>query len=151
VKIDQYAYLAVGSEIFDPDQITATLGKLPTSVSWRGARSLDPMIPVANMWRFQASERGRIDDQVAELVGLLESMSDQVLSLAADGASWVAISVVRRFNDPSGVEEELSPDDAPAGLVKLPGQHQLLGFHLDVALMARLVALGCSLDVDEYG
>jgi hypothetical protein len=35
--------------------------------------------------------------------------------------------------------------------VRLPGQHQLLGFHLDVDLMKRLVALSCSVDFDEYG
>jgi Domain of unknown function (DUF4279) len=151
MKIHQYAHLDIGSDVYDPDQITLRLGPEPTSVSWRGCRSNEPMIPKSNVWRFRASAIDRIDDLLTELIGALESVSGRLASLTAGDASWVGVSIMRSFDDRQGVEEELTPAGAPIGLVKLPGQHQLLGFHLDVALLARFVSLGCSLDFDEYG
>jgi len=55
---------------------------------------------------------------------------------------------VRYFNDPDGEEENLASDGPFA---KLPGQHQRLGFHIDLELMERLQSLQCELDFDEYG
>jgi hypothetical protein len=58
---------------------------------------------------------------------------------------------MRSFDDPDGVEEDSGPPGLPEHLVKLSGQHQLLGLHFGVDLMRRLVALNCLVDVDEYG
>jgi Domain of unknown function (DUF4279) len=152
VKIQQHAEAIVGSDVFTPDQITAALAVSPTSVSWKGTRSTQPMIPITNMWRFRAAGTGRVDDLILGLVGMLESVRAPLVKLTDNDASWVAISVMRRFGDATiGVEEDLSPSGVPDGLIKLRGQHQLLGCHLDISLMARLTSLGCSVDFDEYG
>jgi Domain of unknown function (DUF4279) len=151
MKINQYAHIVVGSDAFDPDQITVLLGLGPTSVRWRGSSSIHPMIPVTNLWKLRASGSGRVDDLIVELVETLESVREALTELMQNEQAWVSISVLRDFRDSEGVDEDLHPADVPAELVKLPGQHQLLGFHLDVALMSRLVALGCLVDADEYG
>ncbi len=47
-----------------------------------------------------------------------------------------------------GVEEETV---VHGDLVRMPGQHQLLGFSVEPELMLRLVTLRCGVDFDEYG
>lgn len=152
MKVRQYAHFDVGSDVFSPEDVTASLLLEPTKVSRRGSRSTEPMVPRTNLWRYKARSVGCVDDLVRELVDLFEPLRSQLTTLTANGASWIGISVMRSFDDPDGTEEDdgRSPD-LPDNLVRVEGQHQLLGFHLDTELMARLVALGCSLDFDEYG
>jgi len=151
MKIHQYAHFVVGSEAFDPDQITAVLGIKPSSVSWEGSRSSKPLIPRHNVWRYRAAGTGVLDELVRELLGVFEPVKAGLQELTACDASWIGISFMRSFDDPDGVDEDEGAPDLPDNLVRLSGQHQLLGFHLDTELMARLVALECSLDFDEYG
>jgi hypothetical protein len=96
-----------------------------------------------------------VDDLVTELVDFFEPLADRLQMLLANEGLSIGISVMRSFDDSLGVEEDFSmltgPSDLPEHLVKLPGQHQLLGLHLNVDLMRRLVALNCLVDVDEYG
>ncbi|SCF37360.1 hypothetical protein GA0070215_12153 [Micromonospora marina] len=55
---------------------------------------------------------------------------------------------MRVFEHPAGEPEDLSgPVD---GLQKLPGQHQLLGWHLDRRTLEFLRLTGAELDIDEY-
>jgi hypothetical protein len=56
---------------------------------------------------------------------------------------------VRYFNDDDGEEE--SPQPEGTDLIRLPGQHQLLGWHLDRRVLKFLHHTGAELDVDEYG
>jgi Domain of unknown function (DUF4279) len=153
MRIRQYAHFIVESETLSPEQITAIL-LIEPSVSRRGSRSTDPHIPRFNIWNYKARGEGRVDDLVTELVDFFEPLADRLQMLANEGLS-IGISVMRSFDDSLGVEEDFSmltgPSDLPEHLVKLPGQHQLLGLHLDVELMRRLVALNCLLDVDESG
>jgi Domain of unknown function (DUF4279) len=150
MRISQYAYFAVYSNAFSPDQITTRLGLHPTGVSWRGSRSTDPMIPTTNIWRYKAQGTGRIDDLILELVDHFEPVAAELRSLTDGGECSTGINVVRKLDDPNGLEDDAG-HDIGGGLVKLPGQHQLLGFHLAIELMHRVVALGCSIDFDEYG
>jgi hypothetical protein len=150
MRITQYAHFVVASDVFDPDDITGTLLLEPTSVSWRGTRSTDPMIPRTNLWRYRARGEGTLDELVRELVDLFEPLGDQLLTLTAAKSTWISIAIFRSFDDPEGVEEDGGPDDLPPNLVRLEGQHQLVGFHLDPALMRRLVDMNCSIDADEY-
>lgn len=150
MKIRQYAHFDVGSDVFDPSQITAALLIEPTQVLWRGARSTEPMLPRTNLWQYRATGSGCIDDLVRELVDVFEPLADRLRHLTGDGAAWIVIRIMRSFDDPDGVEEDEGGDDLSENFVKVGGQHQLVGFHLDVALMARLVALDCALDFDEY-
>lgn len=151
MRVHQYAHFTIGSDVFNPDQITAALLIEPTKTSWRGSRSTDPMIPRTNLWRYRASGETGVDDLIRELVALFEPLSDRLLALTTDEASWIEIGIMRSFDDPDGVEDDGGTGDLPENLVRLDGQHQLLGFHLDTELMSRLLALGCSLDFDEYG
>ncbi len=151
MKIRQYAHFFVQSDILSPEQITAVLLIEPTSVSRRGSRSTEPPIPKYNIWQYKAHGEGRVDDLVTELVELLEPMADRLRTLMANDRSSIGISVMRSFAGLHGVEEDSGPPGLPEHLVKMAGQHQLLGLHLGVDLMRRLVALNCLVDVDEYG
>nr|WP_255279509.1 hypothetical protein [Actinomadura madurae] len=80
----------------------------------------------------------------AERIGAL------ALELDGAGEGWPAatLQVVRMFEHPDGEEE-----DRPApvgGLEKLPGQHQLLGWHLDGRVLEFLRLTRAELDIDEY-
>jgi Domain of unknown function (DUF4279) len=150
MRISQYAHFLVGSDVFDPDDITGTLLLEPTSVSWRGTCSSDPMIPRSNLWQYRARGEGTIDELVRELVDVFEPLADKLAALTADHSTWISISVFRSFDGPEGVEEDSGPDDLPPNLIRLEGQHQLVGFHLEPALMRRLVDINCPIDVDEY-
>jgi len=151
MKIYQYADFVVKSDSLSPDDITGALLLEPSSVSWRGARSKEPMMPRTNVWCRRAVGVGCVDDLVRELVELIEPRAAKLGSLTEDGVATATISLMRSFGDDDGVEEDEGDLGLPENLVRLPGQHQLLGFHLDVDLMKRLVALSCSVDFDEYG
>lgn len=148
MKIRQFAYVLVASESMRPDEITDALAIVPSSTTLRASRSVDPPVPRANMWRFEAAASARVDELISELVERLEPSAEAVRRLAARPDTSVGIQVVRYFDDPEGDDEEPVPD---GDLEKLAGQHQHLGFHLDPDLMFRLHALSCALDVDEYG
>lgn len=150
MKILQYAHFDVGSDIYSPDKITAELLVEPTRVIWRGTRSTEPLIPRTNLWQYRATGSGTVDELVRELLDVFEPLADKLARLTANDDSWIVIGFMRSFDDPDGIDEDEGPSDLPDHLVRLSGQHQLVGFHLDVDLMARLVALRCALDFDEY-
>ena len=151
MKIHQYAHFDVASDVYDPDAITAALLIEPTKVSWKESKSTDPPIPRSHLWQYRAKGDGSVDDLVRELLGVFIPLRTSIAELRTDGACRVEIRFMRSFGDPDGEEEDAGPEDLPSNLVRLPGQHQLLGFHLDTELMSQLVSLGCSLDFDEYG
>jgi hypothetical protein len=117
-----------------------------------------------HVWEIACSEGGlTVDAQVGRLVELLLPVEPALVLLAAelgsdsrevgsDGESRAGceLSIVRYFDDEAGEEEE---DGRMAGsdLVRLPGQHQLLGWHLGADVLTFLVRVGAVLDVDEYG
>ena len=105
MKIRQYAHFVVGSELFDPDQITAALRIQPTTVSWKGSRSSEPPIPRYNVWRYRAGAAGVLDDVVRELLGVFEPVKAALQELTIRDASWIEISFMRSFDDPEGIEE----------------------------------------------
>ncbi|MEO0494389.1 MAG: DUF4279 domain-containing protein [Actinomycetota bacterium] len=151
MKIRQYAHFDIASDLYDPDAITAALLIEPTTVSWKESKSTEPPIPRSHLWQYRATGDGCVDDLVRELLGVFLPLRSSIEGLTADGACRVEIRFMRSFGDSEGEEEDEGPDDLPDNLVRIPGQHQLLGFHLDTGLMAQLVSLGCSLDFDEYG
>ncbi len=151
VKIRQYAHFDISSDVFTPDQITGKLLIEPTTARQKGSRSAEPPIPRTNLWQYRAVGSGCVDDLIRELLDVFEPVQGSIRQLTANDASSIQIRFMRSFNDADGVEEDEGPADLPTNLVRVEGQHQLLGFHLDTQLMARLVALGCALDFDEYG
>lgn len=148
VRIRQHASFRVGSGELNPDEITALLLIEPDRVGWRGSRSKEPCIPATNLWSVQSRLKGRVDEMVRDLVDRFEPLRTPLDQLRAAKDSWIVISVGRHFDVDDGDAEHLDVND---DFEKVPGQHQLLGFHLDVDLLVRLTRMGCAVDFDEYG
>jgi len=111
-----------------------------------GSRSADP-------WQLVAEQQSaRVDDQLLGIIGRLWPVAERIRSLVDDGTCTATLQVVRRFNDPEGEEERLDTVSAELGkLEKLPGQHQLLGWHIGQEVIDFVSATGAEIDLDEYG
>ena len=153
MRVSQYVYLVVYSTSMAAAEVTGWLGVEPDEFMVRGSRMREPARPVSHQWKVVCRERGlTVDEQVAHLVKRLSPYADRigdlVDELAQAGDGGCTLQVVRYFDDPDGEEERL---DTVAGLTKLPGQHQLLGWHLDADVLDFLRRVRAELDIDEYG
>ncbi|WFE30990.1 DUF4279 domain-containing protein [Micromonospora sp. WMMD975] len=154
--ISQYAYFALKSTSMTASEITARLGIEPDEAVIRGSRRpADPVIPAAHCWRVVCRTSGMtVDEHIAHIVERLFVHAPQVGMLAAEldrtdgGPGSAVLQVVRVFEHPAGEPEDLS--GPVGGLEKLPGQHQLLGWHLDRRTLEFLRLTGAELDIDEY-
>ncbi|HEX5542135.1 MAG TPA: DUF4279 domain-containing protein [Micromonospora sp.] len=156
VLIHQYAYFALASTRVAAAEITARLGIEPDEVVVRGSRQAVPVRPARHWWRVVCRKPGlTVDDQIAQIVDRLFDHAERIGELAVEldrieegpGGGSV-LQVVRVFEHPEGEEEDLtSPVE---GWQKLPGQHQLLGWHLDTRALEFLRLTRAELDVDEY-
>jgi hypothetical protein len=91
-----------------------------------------------------------VDEQVAVLLERLRTAVGEIVELRRECPDMEAVlQIVRNFDDPDGADEEQTPPGH--GYQKLAGQHQLLGWHLDRAVLDFLHETGAELDVDEYG
>jgi hypothetical protein len=155
VRISQYVYFALRSERTTAHEMTAQLGLEPDEIGVRGSRRADPPRPVCHTWKVVCRERGlTVDEQIGRVLNRLEPHADRIAALvtaidAAEPGITAILQVVRSFNGDDGEEEDPGPTDG--GLVKLPGQHQLLGWHVDRRVLTFLQRVGAELDVDEYG
>lgn len=152
MRIRQYAYFALFSGSMPATEITARLTIEPDKVKTRGSRWTEPPIPVHHVWQVICDDRGMtVDEQVRKVVDRVRPRQAAIAELTRepDARCGAVLEVVRYFDDENGEEEELSPPDAQ--LQKLPGQHQLLGWHLDRDILAFLIAVNAEIDVDEYG
>lgn len=80
--------------------------------------------------------RGRtVDDQLAKVLGRIRPVTDSIRRLIATGAVSAALQVVRDFAADDGEAEQHTPVVTDSGVVlhALPGQHQLLGWHITAA------------------
>ncbi|MCX5067776.1 DUF4279 domain-containing protein [Micromonospora lupini] len=153
--VSQYAYFALSSVRVPAAEITARLGIEPDEVVVRGSRQVDPARPATHRWKIACRKPGLgVDEQIAQIVDRLFTHAGRIGELAAeldrvDEASGASVlQVVRVFEHPDGEEEDLAgPVD---GMQKLPGQHQLLGWHLDARVLEFLRRTRAELDVDEY-
>lgn len=154
--ISQYAYFALKSTSMPAAEIAARLGMEPDEATTRGSRRpVDPVFPAAHCWKVVCRTPGMtVDEQIVCIVDRLFGYAPQIGSLTAEldrtdgGPGLAVLQVVRVFGHPAGEPEDLSgPTD---GLEKLPGQHQLLGWHLDRPTLEFLRLTGAELDIDEY-
>jgi hypothetical protein len=154
----QYCYFAVSSQLVTADSMAAEIGLEPDVKGVRGSRMPDPPRPVAHSWRIDAQDgNASVDEQLVQIVQRLLPYVDQIAVLtkrlaedsSEDGHGGAALQVVRYFNDPDGAEE--IGGIAAGGLMKLGGQQQLLGWHLDHQILRFMEHVGAELDVDEYG
>lgn len=148
MKIRHYAYFLVFSDTLTPNEITEQMAIQPSTTKLMGSRSSTPRVPRSNMWQLDAGDFDTPEELIIDLVQRVEPSAESVRRLASTPETSVGISVVRYFNDPDGEEENLASEGP---FEKLAGQHQRLGFHIDLELMARLQSLQCELDFDEYG
>lgn len=156
VRIRQYVYFALFSRRTTAQQMTERLSIAPDEISVAGSRWAAPsLLPVAHAWQVACRRSGLcVDEQIAEVMDRLLPRQEHVIELAQElreddpGHGGAKLSVVRYFNDSDGDEEQLNSPEAP--LQKLPGQHQLLGWVLQPAVMTFLLATHAFVDVDEY-
>jgi len=99
-----------------------------------------------------------VDAQIREVIDRLgphrQMVADRIKQLSGDDPPGFAVlQVVRYFDDEEGVEEVTRVTELSTGgqLESLPGQHQLLGGHLDGDVIEFLCSVGAEMDVDEYG
>jgi hypothetical protein len=133
-------------------EIAARLRIEPDKSLVRGSRQADPPIPAEHAWEIICDERSMtVEEHVRRVIDRLRLQQDAIAELTREPAPRCAaqLSVVRYFGDDEGEEEELSPPGAR--FQKIPGQHQLLGWHLDRDTLKFLIAVHAELDVDEYG
>jgi hypothetical protein len=151
MRISQYTYFAVKSTTLCPAAIAERLGLEPDESSVMGERSAEHTLPRAHLWALACRESGKtVDSQVEDVIGRLTSAQSALRALLRDVPNTSGVlQVVRYFDDPAGEEDDTTP--TPEGLVKLEGQHHLLGWHVDAAILEFLVDVGAELDVDEYG
>lgn len=155
VRIRQYVYFALHSERTPAHVLTAGIGVEPDEIAVRGSRHAEPPRPVRHAWKVVCRERGRtIDEQVERLLDRLEPYVDRIAALVerideTEPGVTATLQIVRSFDDEDGEEEE--PGPTSGDLTLLPGQHQLLGWHLDRRALTFLHRVGAEIDVDEYG
>jgi hypothetical protein len=149
-RIRQHVYFAVRSGTVTADEVTQRVGIEPDGVDVRGARSHTPARPAAHSWKVVCEQRGlTVDEQIEAVVSRLRGAEEKLARLCSDPACACVLQVVRYLDADDGEPEQLSDPDATCQ--KLPGQHQLLGWHLDVETLAFLTRIGAPIDVDEYG
>jgi Domain of unknown function (DUF4279) len=150
VNIKQYAYFGISSEVLTAETIAARIGLAPDKTQTRGSRLVDPLRPMRHKWEIGSYERGLdISAHVAVVLARLEPARDEIRVLVREGDVQAWLQLVRDFDAADGEEEIV--DETPDGLVKLSGQHQLLGWHLSRDTLAFLHDIGAELDADEYG
>ncbi|MEU8391515.1 DUF4279 domain-containing protein [Micromonospora sp. NPDC048842] len=156
MRVLQYVYFTLRSEHVPPHEMAARLGMEPDEISVRASKREDPPAPRVHAWRLVCRDGGlTLDEQIDCLIERLEPFADEIAALAReiDASEGEGITgtlqVVRYFNDDG--DEGQSPQPNGADLVRLPGQHQRLGWHLDRRVLEFLYRTGAELDVDEYG
>ncbi|MGH3064227.1 MAG: DUF4279 domain-containing protein [Gaiellaceae bacterium] len=150
MKVRQQAYFVLASNDLLPHEITAEVGIEPDEMRERGSRSTQPLRPVDNTWKLMGADiEQELDVQIGVLIDRLEPVGDRIQSLVSDHDVSATLQIVRYLGDEAGIEESL--ETPLKRLRRLPGQHQLLGWHLDQRALNFLVAIRAELDVDEYG
>ncbi|HEX4436973.1 MAG TPA: DUF4279 domain-containing protein [Solirubrobacteraceae bacterium] len=150
MKIKQYVYFGISSDVLTAEAIVARIGLAPDKTQIRGSRVVDPPQPRRHKWELGSYERGLdISAQTALVLARLKPARDEIRALVKEGEVQAWLQMVREFDAADGEEEII--DETPEGLVKLSGQHQLLGWHLHRDTLAFLHDVGAEIDADEYG
>lgn len=153
LRILQYVYFGLWSDDTSAEAITDVL-QLAPDASWvRGSRIVDPPRPVSHKWAIECRDHDlTVGEQVKQVLARVRPIAPLIRELTSDGRVVARLSVVRYLDDEDGQPERIDTVVMPDGtqLVKMGGQHQLLGWCLDHAELELLVALNADLEVDEY-
>jgi hypothetical protein len=154
MKISQRVYFAIRSETFTAAAVTAFLGTAPDEIKVHGSKRTQPPVPVMHSWSLHCRDRGlMLDAQIGKILARIEPLRPRLQDLAARPDVDLVLFIVRFFGDEDGEEESIDTVTTEEGAVleRLPGQHQLLGWHLTWEQLGFLAAIRCSIDADEYG
>ncbi|SCL37589.1 protein of unknown function [Micromonospora pallida] len=156
MRVRQYVYFSLQSDQMPADEMAARLDMEADEAKVKASRRANPPVPRCHAWKVVCRDDGlTVDEQIDQVIGRLQPITDRIAALAreidASEGEWPAatLQVVRYFGDEDSEEENPQPDDTD--LVRLPSQHQLLGWHLDRRVLEFLQNTGAELDVDEYG
>jgi hypothetical protein len=152
MRVRQDAYFSLSSVDLSPEDITRAVGMEPDEVIVMASKRIEPPVPACHTWKVVATSRGPVDEMLAELVARIRPASSSIGDLVATGAASAVFQVVRSLDGASGEEEDLTIREiGDLRLEKLPGQHQLLGFHLDAQTLRFASDTGIEISFDEYG
>ena len=155
MRIKQYVYFALKSEHVTAAAMAEQIGLAADEVSVRGSRIARPRPkPFVHSSKIVCDTPGlTVDaqvDRVMERLGPYRAVIREVVGDIDDAKA--VLQVVRYFGawlaDDEGEEEELT---IVGDLEKLPGQHQLLGWHLRREVMEFLLDVNAEMNFDEYG
>ena len=154
MRIKHYAYFRLASEDMSADEIARRVGLRADKSSVRGSELEGPRPkPLLNSWQIVCEMPGlSVGEHICQVVDRIRAYEPGIRECVDAGCS-ATMQVVRYLgawlDDDEGEEEERTI--TPEGLEKLPGQHQLLGWHLGPEILAFLTRVGAELDLDEYG
>jgi hypothetical protein len=155
VRIRQYAYFIVKSEVLTPAEITALLLLEPDEIRPMGSRHKGPPpVPRAHVWTLRSgvSDQSGLEAHFDALLPRLHPAAAAIMAAAAAGQITATLSVVRRFSDGAEDFDESTYGIEPgSAFERLSGQHPFLGWGLDSEAIAFLGTSKIGLDVDEYG
>jgi hypothetical protein len=143
LKIRQYAYFAINSEVLTAEDIAGSIGLEPDSTMVKGGRISDPPRPSYHSWRIEcAAPNLSVDDLIVAVLSRLEPFRDKLMALSRhltelQGDTGMFMRVVRYLDDEEGLADGW--------------QHQLLGFAIEPEQLRFLADLNATIDVDEYG
>jgi hypothetical protein len=73
IKIKQYAYFAIGSDVLTPDEIARRVGLPPDRALLRGSRIENPPRPAIHKWEIRCDEPGLpVNEMIARVLARLE-------------------------------------------------------------------------------
>jgi len=150
VKIKQYVYFGISSEVLTAEKIAERIGLEPDKTMVRASRTEHPPRPRRHKWELGSYEPGLdMSDHVSRVIARVEPARHAIRALVDEGDVQAWLQFVRMFGADDGEEEII--EETPEGLVKLSGQHQLLGWHLHRNVLAFLHDARAEIDADEYG
>jgi Domain of unknown function (DUF4279) len=155
VKVRQHADLILTSKVVEPSVISERIGLVPDEVRLMGSRHSDPpaMRPAAHIWELRSGlpDGVPLSDHFTSLLAKVDGSAERLRALLADGRVAGCIQVARHFEPGPEDPEIIEPGRQVGDLVRLGGQHPLVGFEIEPALVAFAAAAGLGFDFDEYG
>ncbi len=150
MRISQRVEFVIASRNVTAVEITRRVGLEPDRTVVAGSKpSESTKVPPEHAWvLISAIENTPVDQQIQHVVNRLEPMRSEIKALTSRSGVYAVMQIVRFFEDTNGEQEVLS---GPGGVEKIPGQHQLLGWHLSSGLINFFSDVGVEIDVDEYG
>ncbi|MFC7501058.1 DUF4279 domain-containing protein [Nocardioides sp. CPCC 206347] len=150
--MNQYAYFQLGSTTRSAAELSTEIGMEPDEVRVRGSKRAEPPIPARHSWEIvNRAPNMDVEDLVAPLLDRISPVASRIRDLTDSEEVHATLVVVRYFNDRNGVaEEQVETEQDGHQLVKMPGQHQMLGWALEPEALGLLASMNATIWFDEY-